>query len=101
MGDKFRALYGEISRLRSLLPAGTPVIALTATATHHIKKMVTQTLQMNPVKVISRSSNRPNIRYSILKVSSDIHVSISVAGFTTSKAAHISPESDCVLSLHQ
>lgn len=74
MEDKFRAFYGELSRLQSLLPSGTPVIALTATSTEQTKSKITQTLQMNPVNVICKSPNRPNIRYSIVTVSGDIHV---------------------------
>lgn len=74
MGDKSRAFYGELSRLWSLLLSGTPVIALTATSTEQTKIKITQTLQMNPVNVICKSPNRPNIRYSIVKVSGDIHV---------------------------
>ena len=74
MGDKFRELYGEVSCIRSLLPSETPVVALTATATEQVKSKITKNLQMNNVKVVCKSPNRPNIRYSVVKVSSDIHV---------------------------
>ena len=57
MGDEFRVWYGQISPLQSLLPSKTPVVALTATATHYVKDHIIRALQMVPVKSITRSAN--------------------------------------------
>ena len=46
MGGEFRAWYGQISPLQSLLPSKTPVVALTATATHYVKDHIIRALQM-------------------------------------------------------
>ena len=40
MGDEFRAWYGQLSHLRSLLLTGTPVLALTATATQRVRDSI-------------------------------------------------------------
>ena len=74
MGDNIRVWYGQISQLLSLLPSSTPIVALTATATHHVKDRIVQALQMVPVTFISISANRPNICYSVEKVKRDVHV---------------------------
>ena len=52
IGDKFRALYGEILCLHSFIPSGTHIIASTATATEHIKSKVRKLLQMSSVIVL-------------------------------------------------
>ena len=75
MGEEFRTWYGQISQIRSLLPAGTPVTALTATATQIVKDRIVHTLQMTSVRSIHLSANRANIRYTTTKVSRDIHTS--------------------------
>ena len=74
MGDEFRAWYGQISQLRSLLPSNTPIVALTATATHFVKDRIIRALQMTPVQLITKPSNRPNLRYSVERVNRDVHV---------------------------
>ena len=74
MGEKFRELYGEVACIRSLLPSDTPVVALTATATAQVRSAIMKNLHMKNLKVVCKSCNRPNIRYSIVKLSSDIHV---------------------------
>ncbi len=63
-----------LSQLRSLLPSGTPVVALTATATRRVKDSIVRSLQLAPMELVVLSANRLNIRYSVLKVSRDIHV---------------------------
>ena len=65
MGGEFRAWYAQISQLRSMLPSKTPVVALTATATHYVKDCIVHALQMAPLKSITRSVNRPNNCYSV------------------------------------
>ena len=74
LGDEFRAWYGKISQLRSLLPSNTPVVALTATATHYVKDRIVHALQMAPVQMITKPANRPNLRYSVEIVKRDVHV---------------------------
>ena len=56
MGDDFREWYGKISKLRSLPPSNTPVVALTATATHCVKDRIVHALQMAPVHQASKST---------------------------------------------
>ena len=56
-----------------MLPSKTPVVALTATATHYVKDCIVHALQMAPLKSITRSVNRPNNRYSVERVSQDGH----------------------------
>jgi len=75
MGDQFRAWHGQISQLRSLLPSNTPVVALTATATRFVKDRIVHALQMNPVQLITKAANRPNLRYSVEGVNHDVYVS--------------------------
>ena len=75
MGEQFRAWYGQISQLRSLLPSTTPVVALTATATRFVKDRIVHALQMNPVQLITKAANRPNLRYSVERVNHDVYVS--------------------------
>ena len=74
MGEEFRVWYGQLSQLRSLLPSGVPVAALTATATKQVKDSIVKALQMAPMKSVVLSANRPNIRYSLCQVSRDVHV---------------------------
>ena len=74
LGDEFRAWYGKISQLRSLLPSNTPVVALTGTATHYVKDRIVHALQMAPVQMITKPANRPNLRYSVQIVKRDVHV---------------------------
>ena len=73
MGDTFHIWCSHISCLRSLLPSNTPVVTLTATATQYVKKRIVTALQVSPIKSVCKSANRPNLRYSVETVSSDIH----------------------------
>ena len=73
MESVFGTWYGQISQLRSLLPSGTPLLALTATSTHHVYDVITKSLHMQPLISILLPPNRTNIRYSIEKVSRDIY----------------------------
>ena len=55
-------------------PINTPVVALTATATHCVKDRIVHALQMAPVQMITKPGNRPNLRYSVEIVKRDVHV---------------------------
>ncbi|RYU79547.1 RecQ family ATP-dependent DNA helicase [Hymenobacter persicinus] len=65
-GYDFRPPYLQIAALRELLP-GVPVIALTATATEHVKLDIVEKLQFRPgSRVFQQSFARPNLSYSAL-----------------------------------
>ena len=72
MGEVFREWYGRLGQLRSLLPSSTPVLALTATATNDIRNKIISKLQMQTCTLIEASPDRPNIRYSVVSVKSDL-----------------------------
>ena len=64
-GDKFRLAYSRLGDFRSLLPTSTNVMALTATATHDIYKVVSKRLSMTNQKLIGCQPNRTNIKYEV------------------------------------
>lgn len=65
-GDKFRTAFAHIGELRSLLPSGVSVMALTATATTMTYHVVCERLSMvNPV-LIAMPPYRLNIMYRVL-----------------------------------
>ena len=55
--------FSNIGELRSILPQGIPIIALTATATTEIFKAVSNKLSLNDPVMIGLSPNRDNIKY--------------------------------------
>ena len=71
-GPKFRYLYSQIVDVRSFFSVGTPVLALTATATQNVYETVCKNLCMKEPVVIAKSPNKPNIRYSVVRVSRDL-----------------------------
>ena len=62
-GEDFRVAFSNIGELRSILPQGIPIIALTATATTEIFKAVSNKLSLNDPVMIGLSPNRDNIKY--------------------------------------
>lgn len=59
------------------MPTGTPMVALTATATLATQKTIIRSLQLyNPVS-INISPDRPNIKYSVVSVKRDVSVSFA------------------------
>jgi ATP-dependent DNA helicase RecQ len=74
MGEVFREWYGKVSQLRSLAPTNTPVLALTATSTLNVRTKIIQHLGMGSCAVVQGSLDRPNIRYSAVKVSRDLEL---------------------------
>lgn len=65
-GDQFRRSFARIGNLRSLLPKGVNVLALTATATEETLAVVIKRLSMHNITVVAMPPCRDNICY-ILK----------------------------------
>eukprot|EP01138_Halocafeteria_seosinensis_P011875 gb/GECG01012136.1/.p1 GENE.gb/GECG01012136.1/~~gb/GECG01012136.1/.p1 ORF type:complete len:1277 (+),score=187.17 gb/GECG01012136.1/:1-3831(+) len=65
-GHDFRPDYLMLSRLKRTFPH-VPLMALTATATHHVVKDVVGALRMSRSTVVFKQSfNRPNLRYYVI-----------------------------------
>jgi bloom syndrome protein len=63
-GHDFRPDYTEIGNVRLRFP-GTPVMALTATATEAVKRDTIRVLRMDNCKIFAQSFNRPNLFYHV------------------------------------
>ena len=63
----FRKWYGCLGELRSLIPAISKLLILTATATKTTKAEILSTLHLSEKKIIfiEQSPDRPNLKYSI------------------------------------
>ncbi|GAB2865674.1 RecQ family ATP-dependent DNA helicase [Hymenobacter ruber] len=67
-GYDFRPPYLRIAELREKLPPGTPVIALTATATAQVQADIVEKLKFGPGSGVFRQSfARPRLSYSVLQ----------------------------------
>jgi len=67
-GHSFRAAYTELHELRGHLPPGTPVMALTATATEETRRDVVRALGLRPSHVdVTGTVDRTNLRYAVLR----------------------------------
>lgn len=64
-GDSFRKAYTHLGDIRSLLPSGVNVMALTATATSDTYKIVCQRLSLMDPVIIGCPPNRQNIMYEV------------------------------------
>ncbi|KZS05618.1 Bloom Syndrome-like protein [Daphnia magna] len=74
-GLDFRPAYLKLNRLKSQFP-NVPIMALTATATSHVRQDVINNLQLDNPSLFVNTCNRPNIRYSVLpKKSRSVNVS--------------------------
>jgi superfamily II DNA helicase RecQ len=62
-GPKFREAWGELSRIRSLLPSTCPVLATTATATPQVVSTICTVLEIEQKQTfyLNLGNNRPNI----------------------------------------
>ncbi len=67
-GYDFRPSYLKIADLRSLLPANTPVLGLTATATPTVSDDIMKKLKFREKNVLSTSFSRKNLIYLCRKV---------------------------------
>lgn len=65
-GYDFRPPYLQIADIRPLLP-GTPLLALTATATDVVQKDIVRLLLMHDCRTICGSFLRPNLTYSVVQ----------------------------------
>ena len=63
-GHDFRPEYVQLGRLRQLF-AGTPIIALTATAESHTRDDILDRLDLRQARQYVSSFDRPNIRYTV------------------------------------
>ena len=57
--------YSQIGDLRSILPEGVHILALTATLTTTVFEAVKKRLSLNDPAVIGTSPNRANIKYHV------------------------------------
>ena len=62
-GDKFRRAFSKLGELRSIIPPGINVMALTATATQKTVHIIKNRLSMEDPVVISCTPFRNNISY--------------------------------------
>ena len=66
-GDRFRRASSQIDSLRSLIPSGVKVMALTATATLDTHRSVVQRLSFQDPALVSVPPERENIVFCSLK----------------------------------
>ena len=64
-GHDFRPEYRQLSRLRELFPE-TPLMALTATATHRVQDDIVKQLRLREPRCYVASFNRPNLTYRVI-----------------------------------
>lgn len=64
-GHDFRPAYLDCAKLRELLP-GTPLIALTATATEQVAKDIVDSLGLSDPLIVKDSFSRDNIGFSVV-----------------------------------
>ena len=63
-GVDFRPDFRRLSQLRAAFP-GTPILALTATATPVVRRDIEAVLHLaNPLRVVA-TFNRPNLHYAV------------------------------------
>jgi len=65
-GHDFRPPYLQIANIRSMIP-GTPVLALTATATPGVVKEIQQKLEFKKENVFQKSFERRNLSYLVFR----------------------------------
>ncbi len=64
-GHDFRPEYGELKKLRTHFP-DVPVMALTATATEHVREDILTQLKLREPRCYVASFNRPNLSYRVV-----------------------------------
>ena len=62
-GDTFRSSYKQLDDLRSIVPAGVRMMALTAMATTALRYDICHILGMSNPSIIEVSPNKPNTVY--------------------------------------
>ena len=69
--DAFRQDYARLAEIRSILKGDTPFIALTATATEAVRKIIIKDLAMKDCVEVITVPNKRNIRFSVSPVDPD------------------------------
>jgi ATP-dependent DNA helicase RecQ len=64
-GHDFRPEYRKLAGLRDAFPT-TPILALTATATEHVREDIVRILRLNDARRYVASFNRPNLMYRVV-----------------------------------
>ena len=82
-GYDFRPAYLNIARFRAYLPAHTPLIALTASATPAVQADILVQLQMKNAVVVKGSFERKNLQYRCRLTESIHHALIDLLQTTT------------------
>ncbi|XP_065917244.1 ATP-dependent DNA helicase Q1-like [Dysidea avara] len=67
-GDEFRTEFSKIGELRSLIPTSVNIMALTATATSEVLKVVTERLSLDNPLIIGLSPSQSHIFYNAEKL---------------------------------
>src|SRR5687768_9514795 len=65
-GHDFRPDYRNLHALRDAFPS-VPILALTATATQHVREDIVRQLKLEAGRVFTSSFDRPNLTYSVLQ----------------------------------
>ena len=65
-GEEFRREFSCLGELRSILPYGVHILAITATTTVSLRKCVIKMLGMIDTKIVSENVDKPNIIHSVL-----------------------------------
>ena len=69
-GESFRTSIKQLGEIRSLLPSGINIMALTATATKYVRLAVSKTLCLHNPFVLAVPPSKPNVTYIVKKFSS-------------------------------
>ncbi|PIK44607.1 hypothetical protein BSL78_18528 [Apostichopus japonicus] len=64
----FWETFGRLGELRTLLPEGTPILAMTATATKKSRRMIYNSLCLRSPEELVSSPDRKNVKLSIRKI---------------------------------
>ena len=64
-GDTFRQTVVRIGQVRSIIPDGVNIVALTATATTSLRDAVIKTIGMHKPQIVAMDPNKYNIMYCV------------------------------------
>ena len=69
-GEEYRPEFSKLGEIRSLLSKNTKVMALTATATSHLREYVMKILSMKDVALVEVSPSKDNLFFSVMEFKS-------------------------------
>ena len=69
-GEEYRPEFSKLGEIRSLLSKNTKVMALTATATSHLREHVMKILSMKDVALVEVSPSKDNLFFSVMEFKS-------------------------------